>query len=272
MSPTRRTFLRHAALALGGLALLPPPLLLATPADRIHVVKRGDTLSGIAKTYDVSVDSIRTRNRLDSALIKIGQRLSIPGAAGADDASPAPSPSPAPAPAAPTPSDPPSVLAPVVAASRGLRITPGRWTHLVIHHSGIEAGNAKSYDGAHRRRGMENGLAYHFVIGNGKDSGDGLIEIGPRWPKQLYGGHVRSQAMNDHGIGICLVGNFETRVPGKNQLASLFALLDWLRAEGLPGASTPKVTVHRWVDRNHTVCPGKRFPYSELKRRYGATA
>ena len=269
MSPTRRTFLRHAALALGGLALLPSPLLLAATADRVHVVKRGDTLSAIASRYGVSVASIRSRNRLDSAMIKVGQRLVIPGTGEAAGSAPAPA---APPPASPSPAGPSSALAPVIAASRGLRIIPGRWTHLVVHHSGIEAGNAKSYDGAHRRRGMENGLAYHFVIGNGRDSADGLIEIGPRWPKQLYGGHVRSQAMNDHGIGICLVGNFEKRSPGKKQLASLYSLLDWLRGDGLPGSSVPKVTVHRWVDRNHTVCPGKRFPYAELKRRYGATA
>jgi hypothetical protein len=42
-------------------------------------------------------------------------------------------------------------------------------------YSAIKDGNAASYDRAHRRRGMENGLAYHFVIGNGVDSGDGEI-------------------------------------------------------------------------------------------------
>jgi N-acetyl-anhydromuramyl-L-alanine amidase AmpD len=78
--------------------------------------------------------------------------------------------------------------------------------------------------------------------------------------------------MNEHGIGICLVGNFETRAPGARQLASLHTLLNHLRADGLPGSTVPKVTVHRWVDRNHTVCPGRRFPYNDLKRRYGATA
>lgn len=261
----RRNFLWQAALALGGLALFPAPKLFAAAAERVYVVKRGDTLSGIARRHGVSVAALRTRNALgSSSLIKIGQRLFIPGT------EPAPV-SPAPAPSSPAVPEP-SVLAPVLAASKGLKITSGRWTHVVIHHSGIEAGNAKAYDGAHRRRGMENGLAYHFVIGNGRDSSDGQIEIGPRWTKQLYGGHVRSQAMNDHGVGICLVGNFEKRVPGKTQLGSLYALVDWLRADGLPGARPPKVTVHRWVDRNHTVCPGKRFPYAELKSRYGATA
>ena len=257
MTPTRRSFLRHAAFALGGLALLPSPLLLAAADLRVHVVRAGDTLSSIAAAYEVSVEALRARNQLESSAIRIGQRLLVPGAA------------PVPLPPAP-PAGASAQLATVVAASRGLPIIPGRWTHLVVHHSGIEAGNAKAYDGAHRRRGMENGLAYHFVIGNGRDSGDGQIEIGPRWPKQLQGGHVRSQAMNDHGIGICLVGNFEARVPGRKQLASLFALLDWFRGDGLPGKTVPKVTVHRWVDINHTVCPGRRFPYDQLKTRYGA--
>jgi LysM repeat protein len=257
----RRQFLRRAALALGGLALLPAPLLLAATAERVHVVRSGDTLSAIASRHGVSVDSIRTRNRLDSTRIVVGQRLLIPAAPGA---APAPTP-PEPAPAAP------ATLAPVLAASRGLRIQPGRWTHLVVHHSGIESGNARAYDGAHRRRGMENGLAYHFVIGNGRDSGDGVIEVGQRWTRQIFGGHVRSKAINDCGIGICLVGNFEKREPGARQLASLHALLEHLRGPGLPGSRPARVTVHRWVDRNHTVCPGRLFPYADLRKRYGAT-
>lgn len=255
----RRQFLRRAALALGGLALLPAPRLLAAGAERVYVVRAGDTLTSIAARHGVSISALRARNRLESSRIVVGQRLVIPAAA---------APAPAPAPAAGAS----SVLAPVIAASRGLRIQPGRWTHLVVHHSGIESGNAKAYDGAHRRRGMENGLAYHFVIGNGRDSGDGQIEIGPRWTRQIFGGHVRSQAMNERGLGICLVGNFEKRVPGERQLASLHALLEHLRGPGLPGSRPAQVTVHRWVDRNHTVCPGRRFPYADLKRRYDAGA
>lgn len=260
----RRQFLARAALLLGGLALLPSPLLLAAAEERIHIVRSGDTLTSIAARYGVSVNSIRVRNKLSSSSIRVGQRLVIPGA---PPAALAKVPAPASGAAAAN-----AVLAPVIAASRGLRITPGRWTHIVVHHSGVEAGNAKAYDGAHRRRGMENGLAYHFVIGNGRDSGEGVIEVGPRWKRQLYGGHVRSAAMNEHGIGICLVGNFEKRVPSKRQLDSLYALIDHLRGPGLPGSGKAKVTVHRWVDRNHTVCPGRKFPYAELKKRYGASA
>lgn len=161
-----------------------------------------------------------------------------------------------------------AVLAKVIAATASIKIQRGRWRYVVVHHSGIEAGNAKSYGAAHRRRGMENGLAYNFVIGNGRDSGDGEIEIGPRWLKQIDGGHVRSDFHNAHGIGICLVGNFEKRRPSARQMASLTALVDWLREEAPLGVK-PKVTVHRLVDRNHTVCPGKYFPYTALKKRYG---
>ena len=163
---------------------------------------------------------------------------------------------------------PRAVLSKVKAATARVKIQRGRWRYVVVHHSGIEAGNAKSYGAAHRRRGMENGLAYNFVIGNGRDSGDGEIEIGPRWLKQIDGGHVRSDFHNAHGIGICLVGNFEKRRPSARQMTSLTALVDWLREEAPLGVK-PKVTFHRLVDRNHTVCPGKYFPYTAMKKRYG---
>ena len=65
------------------------------------------------------------------------------------------------------------------------------------------------FDASHRKRGMQNGLAYHFVIGNGTDTQDRQIEMGSRWLKQLQGGHVKNHYINEVGIGICLVGNFE---------------------------------------------------------------
>lgn len=43
-----------------------------------YQVKRGDTLSEIAKRYDVSVDSLIQYNRLPSSMLKIGQSLFIP--------------------------------------------------------------------------------------------------------------------------------------------------------------------------------------------------
>lgn len=236
---TRRRFL-HAALWLAsGVAL--GTEMWAKPAPRIRLVRQGETLSEIAAQEGVSVTALMAANNLRSDVIRVGQRLVLPA---------------------------PSQLGDVVAATRGLSIQRGRWRHVVAHHSGIAVGNAAKYDAVHRRRGMENGLAYHFLIGNGSDSPDGAIEIGPRWLRQLDGGHVRNAEFNRSGIGVCLVGNMEERRPSAKQVETLTALVEWLRDEAPLGAR-PKFTVHRWVDLNHTVCPGKFFPSARLRLRYG---
>lgn len=234
----RRFLLTSTCMAAGLLAGVTPAWARSGP--RTHTVQKGETLSQLAERYGVSIAALRTRNKITGDTIKIGQRLVIPGIAALDG---------------------------VIDATKSLRITRGRWQHVVVHHSGIEDGNAKAYDSAHHRRGMDNGLAYHFVIGNGRDSEEGGIELGPRWLKQLDGGHVRSREFNAHGIGVCLVGNFEERRPSTKQMESLTALIDWLRDDAPLGAK-PKFTVHRWVDKNHTVCPGKFFPSTRLRLRY----
>jgi N-acetyl-anhydromuramyl-L-alanine amidase AmpD len=151
----------------------------------------------------------------------------------------------------------------VRARTRALRVQRDKWRWLVVHHSGTKYGNAAIYDRQHRRRGMENGLAYHFVIGNGLDSGDGEIEIGQRWLKQLQGGHVHSEEVNETGIGICLVGDFEKSWPTRKQMLALRELVAYLRGEAV--GKGLKFAVHREVDPNHTACPGRNFPVAEVR-------
>jgi len=216
--------------------------LPASAIAGVHVVSKGETLSVIAGQYGTSVRAIKTSNGLKSSLIRVGQKLKVPGGSG----------------------DGPTLLAPVIAATNRVRVDSTRWSYIVCHHSAIEAGNAEVYGRAHQRRGMEHGLAYHFVIGNGKDSGDGEIEVGPRWLKQLRGGHVRNSRVNDTGIGICVVGNLQNHAPTHRQRQAMNELLDFLRdGHTRRGVS---VTVHKRVDKNHTVCPGRHFPYSDLDR------
>jgi len=51
----------------------------ARPAlARQHVIRRGDTLSGVASLYRVSLSSLRAANRLRSDIVWVGQRLRIP--------------------------------------------------------------------------------------------------------------------------------------------------------------------------------------------------
>jgi len=56
-----------------------------------HVVKRGETLSGIAAHYGVSMSTLRSLNRLKKDVVWVGQRLKVPaGSAVSATASSAP--------------------------------------------------------------------------------------------------------------------------------------------------------------------------------------
>lgn len=145
---------------------------------------------------------------------------------------------------------------------RGRPISP-RWTHVVIHHSATASGSARSFDNFHRSKGWDE-LGYHFVIGNGSQSPDGHIEVGPRWDKQKHGAHCKTKDnyFNDHGIGICLVGDFTTGRPTRKQLASLYRLTRFLtQACRIP---VDRVTTHAGVNPS-TKCPGDKFPLHALR-------
>lgn len=144
-----------------------------------------------------------------------------------------------------------------------------KWKWIVIHHSDDRSGNVAKYDDYHRNvKGWEYGCGYHFVIGNGSLSRDGEIEIGPRWPRQLHGAHAKTpdNRYNDYGVGICLVGKFNEGRPTAAQMDSLVRLVRWLKARY--GISTRDV--HGHCHCCSTDCPGKNFPWAELKRRVAA--
>ncbi len=135
------------------------------------------------------------------------------------------------------------------------------WKYIVIHHSATASGCAAEFDKFHReKRGWENGLGYHFVIGNGNGSRDGEIEIGNRWKNQLDGAHAGVQEYNHYGIGICLVGNFNNSNPTSSQMAALTALVSYLQERcHIPAEN---VIMHRHF--RDTECPGRNFPYYKL--------
>jgi N-acetylmuramoyl-L-alanine amidase len=45
---------------------------------RLHVIQRGDTLSGVASLYSISLSRLRNANRLRSDTVWVGQKLRIP--------------------------------------------------------------------------------------------------------------------------------------------------------------------------------------------------
>ena len=151
------------------------------------------------------------------------------------------------------------------------KVRRGRWKYIIVHNSGTRQGNARIFDNYHRRvRKMENGLAYHFVIGNGASSGNGQIEIGPRWTRQINGGHVASNYLNDISIGICLVGDLNRDLPTKAQLEALDELCTYLRGRvGKVKGKAAIVKGHKEINPKPTDCPGDRFPLSFLRKRFG---
>jgi hypothetical protein len=181
---------------------------------------------------------------------------------------------PAPAPVKPAPVKPaPKVVAQapkpapqpafVVPAEWSPKARPNGWKWIVIHHSATPGGGAKAFDRMHKAKGWDE-LGYHFVIGNGTDTSDGLVEIGPRWTKQKWGAHAKTadNKYNNYGIGICLVGNFDNERPTKAQVQSVSRLVAFL----MKTYNVPAERVIGHGDTKATDCPGKNVHIADIRK------
>jgi len=143
-----------------------------------------------------------------------------------------------------------------------------QWKWIVIHHSASPTGSMIAFDKEHRAKGWD-GVGYHFVIGNGTGSGDGQIEVTPRWPIQKWGAHAKTldNRYNEYGIGICLVGNCDITQPTPAQLQSLNRLVAYLmQTYRVP---TRNVIGHR--DTKATACPGRYVNVPAIRTRASQT-
>ena len=213
-----------------------------------YTVKKGDSLGGVASRFGVKLSDLTSRNNIDRPdLIKVGQKIIIPIKGGAIKKS--------------------SLLpASLIKSLTSIRPTARKWKKIIIHHSATPTDDALNMHRVHKARGMKNGLAYHFVISNGsRKAYDGEVYIGSRWKGQLDGGHVKKQSLNKTCIGICLIGNFETKSPTAKQLSALEGLCEYL----MKRCQIPKsqVTTHKIIHPGHTACPGKLFSLPSLIRR-----
>ncbi len=104
-----------------------------------------------------------------------------------------------------------------------------------------------------------NGMGYHFLI-----NPNGIIQVGDRWLKQIYGAHCVGQ--NHHALGICMVGNFDKTLPTPAQLDSLGQLLSQLnpvvvsphkrfKATDCPGTN---ITLEYWYKNISPLIRGKK--------------
>jgi len=202
-----------------------------------HIVGSGQNLYRISKAYGVDIKEImRANNIKDPNQIGVGEKLFIPKSTTEICIRP-------------YPREKQESLEALVGPKQ-YRI---HWKTITIHHSGTKVGNAESFDRNHRRRHM-GGLFYHFVIGNGSDSGDGEVEVGWRWTRQR-------EVNRKEDIQICLVGNYNEQEISDAQFNALVALVKILENQ----YNIPVSRIRRHKDVGLSECPGRRFPYQRLK-------
>ena len=214
-----------------------------------YTVKKGDSLGLIAKRFGVTASDLTLINKISRPdLIRVGQKLTIPISGSR------------------RPPTPKLLDSTTLSRLNSIRPKAGKWQRIIIHHSATPIDDALNMHKVHLARGMKNGLAYHFVISNGsRKARDGEIYLSNRWKGQLDGGHVKKHSANQTSIGICLIGNFEVRPPTSKQISALEGLCEYLMKRCNLRAND--VTTHTIFHPKHTVCPGKHFSLSGLRRR-----
>ncbi|MAE54113.1 MAG: peptidoglycan-binding protein [Opitutae bacterium] len=214
-----------------------------------YTVKKGDSLGLIAKRFGVTASDLALINKISRPdLIRVGQKLTIPISGSR------------------RPPTPKLLDSTTLSRLNSIRPKAGKWQRIIIHHSATPIDDALNMHKVHLARGMKNGLAYHFVISNGsRKARDGEIYLSNRWKGQLDGGHVKKHSANQTSIGICLIGNFEVRPPTSKQISALEGLCEYLMKRCNLRAND--VTTHTIFHPKHTVCPGKHFSLSGLRRR-----
>ncbi len=164
---------------------------------------------------------------------------------------------------APTVQPRPQVASPAIPREWIPPVAPRSWQAIVVHHSATPGGGAARFDREHREKGWDE-LGYDFVIGNGTDTGDGQIEVGSRWTKQKVGAHAKTPDnwYNEHGIGICLVGNFDGVRPTAAQMRSLAKVTAFM----MKTYRIPADHIVGHGDTKQTACPGRYLNVAQVRQ------
>lgn len=100
-----------------------------------------------------------------------------------------------------------------------------RWHYVYIHQSKTPQGNAMTLG-----KGLPDGVADHFIIGNGDGLTDGELQISQRWNHQDSAASASKTIKVDPDcISICIVGDLDRAAPTPMQLARLGQLVQALQ-------------------------------------------
>lgn len=136
------------------------------------------------------------------------------------------------------------------------QVAPAAWSAIAIQFSGSSYGSAVSVHEDHKQLGLDS-LAYHFVIGNGRGSDDGQIEISHRWRLQQAGaqvGSLRGPTFQRGVIQVCLIGDFNRNTPTEAQMRELVWLVRQLQGKhNIPAESV-------YLSQDMTGAASRLFP------------
>jgi hypothetical protein len=135
--------------------------------------------------------------------------------------------------------------------------------HIVIHHSLTADGPELLSVGAIRsyhvgQLGWRD-IGYHLLIERARGRPEAIL--GRPWDES--GAHTSQDHMNDIGLGVCIVGNYDKGPPDDKLLR--FAARHVAGAANALGFDPGPQTIHRHSDfASYKTCPGLLFPWEKF--------
>lgn len=120
---------------------------------------------------------------------------------------------------------------------------------IILHHSATDGGTFESIRRYHMEHNGWRDIGYHYLI-----TKDGVLHKGRE--ENATGAHTKGE--NTKSIGICLVGHFDHYEPNREQLETLYKLLeDIFKRYG-------KMPIYPHSKFAPKTCPGTKFPLDEV--------
>lgn len=137
-----------------------------------------------------------------------------------------------------------------------------QWQRVVLHGTGTSRGNARLLQRYHHDvQGVPEGMAWHFIIGNGHGAGDGSVEATEGWKRGIPAASGRDPGTRYTSISVCLAGDFQAQGPTEAQLEALKELMDYLGIK----LGDIRLDGHEDAHGGMATCLGEKFPLHEIR-------